>query len=215
MPQSPQPKRTYTSGRRRLQADQTRRSILEAARKLFYSRGYASATIEAIAQEAGVAPETIYAVFGSKPAILRALVDVTFAGDEEPVPLLERSFSLTAAEETDQRRLVELFAVNIYRIMARMSPVFALLRTTAKTDPEIAALLARLLHERLGGMSFFVEQLSRIDPLRGQLPADQASATVWAISSAEVFDLLTRDLGWSEEQYVTWLSSTLVRLLLQ
>jgi TetR/AcrR family transcriptional regulator of autoinduction and epiphytic fitness len=214
MTQSSKPNRTYNSSRRRLQAAQTRRLIIESARKLFYERGYASATIEAIAQEAGVASETIYAVFGNKQAILRNLVGITLVGDDEPVPLLERPFIKEAGLETDQRNLINKFAKDIYQIMSRMSPIFSLLRTTAKTDAEIAALLTRLLNERLGGMSFFVDQLNRIGPLREQALPDQARASVWALSSAEVFDLLTRDLGWSEERYIRWLSDSLVQLLL-
>jgi hypothetical protein len=201
MTQSSKPNRTYNSSRRRLQAAQTRRLIIESARKLFYERGYASATIEAI-------------VFGNKQAILRNLVGITLVGDDEPVPLLERPFIKEAGLETDQRNLINKFAKDIYQIMSRMSPIFSLLRTTAKTDAEIAALLTRLLNERLGGMSFFVDQLNRIGPLREQALPDQARASVWALSSAEVFDLLTRDLGWSEERYIRWLSDSLVQLLL-
>lgn len=229
MSQSPAPKRSYSSTRRRVQAGQTRRLILEAARRLFYERGYASATIESIAQNAGVAQETVYAVFGSKQKILRSLVDVTLVGDEEPVPLLQRPFIQAAALETDQRRLVEKFARDIYQIMVRMSPLFALLRATAKTDPEIASLLAGLLRERLKGMAFFVNQLRRIGPVRGPAGVDSTpavpsqvgpstegpvEASVWVLSSAEVFDLLTGELGWNEEQYVAWLSDSLARLLL-
>ena len=44
--------------------------------------GYAGATIEAIAQEAGVAPETIFAVFGNKRTILAKLIDVVVGGDD-------------------------------------------------------------------------------------------------------------------------------------
>jgi TetR/AcrR family transcriptional regulator of autoinduction and epiphytic fitness len=214
MTQPAKAKRAYTSTRRRLQAGQTRRLILEAARKLFYERGYASATIEAIAQEAGVAAETIYATFGSKLAILHSLVDITLVGDEQPVALLERPFIKAAEVETDQRHLIGQFAQNMYRIMTRMSPIFALLQTTAKADAEIAVLRARLLKERLGGMAYFIDQLSRIGPLRPQAEPDQAQASAWVLSSAEVFGLLAGDLGWSEEQYVTWLSTSLERLLL-
>ena len=214
MTESSKTKRGYSSTRRRLQANQTRRLILETARKLFYERGYNNATIEAIAQAAGVASETVYAIFGSKPAILHTLVDTTLVGDEEPIPLLERPFIKEAQLETDQRSLIHKFSKNIYEIMSRMSPVFMLLRTTAKTDPEIAALLDKLLHERLVGMAYFVDQLRRIGPLREPVLPDQSNISAWAISSAELFDLLTRDQGWSEDQYVTWLSDSLERLLL-
>ena len=214
MTQTPKPKRTYTSTRRRTQAKQTRRLILSAARKLFDERGYNNATIDAIAQEAGVAPETIYAGFGSKQGVLRNLVQISLVGDDAPVPLMERSFIKDAVQETDQRHLISKFANDMYQIMTRMSPIFALLRATAKTDPEIEAMLKKMLDDRLAGMAYFVDHLRRIGPLNDQILPEQAKVSVWAISSAEVFDLLTKDLGWTEAEYVTWLSSSLERLLL-
>ena len=214
MPNSSRPKRAYNSTRRKNQANETRRIIVEAARKLFYEFGYTNATIEAIAQEAGVAAETIYAVFGNKQAILINLIQVTLAGDDENVPLLERPFIKQALKETDQLQLIKKFASDMYAIMQRMSPLFALLRSTAKTDPEIMALQNKLRKERLGGMSFFTDQLNRIGPLKEQILSDQAQVTVWAISSAEVFTLLIQDMGWSEQKYITWLSSSLERLLI-
>lgn len=60
------PKREYDSSRRQAQAEETRRHILESARKLFMERGYAGATVEAIAAQAGVAAPTVYAIFKNK-----------------------------------------------------------------------------------------------------------------------------------------------------
>ena len=160
MTESSRPKRAYNSTRRKNQANETRRMIVEAARRLFYELGYNNATIEAIALEAGVAAETIYAVFGNKQAVLMDLIQVTLLGDDENVPLLERPFIKQSLKETDQLQLIKKFAADMYAIMQRMSPVFALLRSTAKTDPEIMALLNELLMERLGGMSFFINQLA-------------------------------------------------------
>lgn len=215
MSESPRPKRTYNSTRRQAQATQTRRLIVEAARALFDQRGYASTTIEVIAQEAGVAPETVYAAFGSKQAILRRLFEVTLVGDGEPVPLLERPEIQANLQSTDPRAMIRRFAQEMFNIMSRMSPIFLLMRTTAKSDPEIAAMLDRVYHDRMGGMGMFVNRLRQIAPMRRDVPLDQITATVWAISSAEVFDLLVRVQGWSEEQYVTWLGDALERLLLE
>ncbi len=103
----PKPKRTYNSTRRLAQARQTRRLIVEAAGRLFRERGYAGTAIEAIAQQAGVAVETIYATFGNKVAILSAVVDFSVVGDDEPVPLLQRPGIRAAQDENDPRRLLE------------------------------------------------------------------------------------------------------------
>src|SRR5690348_13433861 len=66
--------RTYNSPTRQAQAGATRVAILDAARQVFAESGYAAATIEAVAAAAQVSVPTVYAVFGSKPRLLAALV---------------------------------------------------------------------------------------------------------------------------------------------
>jgi AcrR family transcriptional regulator len=208
------PKRPYNSSRRKEGALQTRRQIVEAARDLFITRGYAGATLEAIAVQAGVAVETVYAAFGSKRAILSALIDMSVVGDEQPVPLLEREGPQAVAHETDQRRQVAMFAAGIAEIMQRMAPLFELMRAAAKTEPDIAELENSILDSRLEGMMFFVHALLQNGPLRDGLTSEAAAETVWALTSGEVFTLLTGTRGWSEAAYTRWLTETLTRLLL-
>jgi TetR/AcrR family transcriptional regulator of autoinduction and epiphytic fitness len=209
-----QPKRRYDSSRRKQQARQTRRQILDAARQLFIERGYSGATIEAIAQAAGVATETVYASFGSKRAILSRLVEISVGGDERPIPLLERPGPQAVRREPDQPRQIQIFASQIAEIMTRVAPIFAVMNAAAKTEPEIAELLDRLLAERLGGMTYFISALSAQGGLRDGLDASTAAETVWALTSAEVFNLLTIQRSWSKEQYAAWLADSLTRLLL-
>src|ERR1700730_5617798 len=79
-------KRKYNAASRRLQADQTRDRILDAARRVISHKGFADATFEAIAAEAGVAAPTVYAAFGSKSGILRALMGrATFSSNYDNV----------------------------------------------------------------------------------------------------------------------------------
>ncbi len=207
-------KRTYNSSRRKEGALETRRQIVEAARELFLSRGYTGATIEAIADRARVAPETIYATFGNKRAILSRLVEVSLVGIDPPIPLLERPRPRAIDQETDQSRQIELFAEDMYEIMGRMAPLFELIRSAARTEPEIAELLKRMLEARIQGMSVFVRTLIKNGPLRPGLTAEAAAETVWAVSSGEVFTLLTVNRGWDEGQYKKWLTDALIRLLL-
>ncbi len=207
-------KRRYHSARRQAQAAETRRQIVEAARRLFAERGYVGTTMETIARDAGVAVETIYAAFGSKRAILSRLLDVSVVGDEKPVPLLERPGPQAVRRERDQRRQVQMFAHDIREIMERVSPIFDLMRAAAKTEPDIAEYLQHILEERLRGMTQFVQWLATNGPLREGLSLSDAAETVWALSSAEVYRLLTVDRGWPGERYETWLAETLTLLLL-
>src|SRR3954447_6569818 len=96
-------KRRYASTLREDQAKQTRRAILDAAGTLFVDPGYAATPLTAVAAEAGVAVQTVYKTFGSKKALLSALVDVTVAGDDEPVPMAARRFVTDIQALTDAR----------------------------------------------------------------------------------------------------------------
>lgn len=214
MTQPKKTKRRYNSTRRKAQARETRLKIVEAAGKLFTAHGYTGATIESIAQEAGVAPETIYAVFGNKRTILARLIDISVGGDDEQIPLLERPGPQTVLQEFDPNQQLHLFAQDISTILERVTSIFEIMRLAAKTEPEIAELLQNLLKERLHNMEAFVQSLSKHGSLRDGLTETQAAETIWTLTSPEVFRLLTVDRGWSIGQYSQWLADALIRLLL-
>lgn len=208
------PKRKYDSSRRKMQARQTRQDIIEAARRLFIERGYSGATIEAISQEANVAVETIYASFGNKREILSRLISVTLVGDDKPTPLLQRQGPLKTLHDKDQKRQIQLFAIDMTVIMGRMAPLFEVMRSAAKTESDIAILLQKILSERVEGMKVFVGALMSNGLLRDGLGLEEAAETTWALSSGEVYTLLVFDRGWPTEKYSQWLVSALSNLLL-
>lgn len=208
------PKRKYDSSRRKQQAHQTRLQITEAAHKLFVERGYAGATIEAIAQKSGVAQETVYATFGSKRKILAFLLDISIGGDDQPVRLLDRPEPQAIMHDTDQRRQLSMFARDITRILSRASPVFEILRSASKTEPEIDKLLHGLYRERLQNMIRFVQSIIANGPLRDGMDEAQAGEMVWALTSPELFQLFKVERGWTAEKYAQWLTDILIRLLL-
>ncbi len=207
-------KRAYDSTRRQQQAEATRREIVEAASRLFTEHGYAGTTIAAIARAAGVAPETVYAAFGNKRAILARVVGVLVVGDHERVPLGDRPSVLAIVQEPDQRRKIELLAKMMRVVHERVGPVWRMMRAAEPQDPDIAALVQDGLKGRHLGMSQFVVALHSHGPLRQGMTMSVASETVWAIGSAEVHRLLTVDRGWSGEKYEAWLSDVLARVLL-
>jgi AcrR family transcriptional regulator len=208
------PKRRYDSTRRQAQAEETRREIVDAARGLFMERGYAGTTMAAIASEAGVAAETVYAAFGNKRAILARVVGVLVVGDHERVPLGDRPGVLAIIQEHDQRKQIRMFARQMREIHERVGPIWRIMRAAEQEDPDIATLVQEGLKGRLGGMSQFVVGLHSNGPLREGVTMSGAGETVWAIGSPEVHRLLTVDRGWSAEKYEAWLADALVRLLL-
>jgi AcrR family transcriptional regulator len=214
MDQKEKPKRKYHSSRRQEQARETRQRILDAALKQFSSLGYAGATIEAIAHDAGVSPLTIFSTFGNKRSILTSLIDVLVGGDERPIPLLQRPGPQSVLQESDPYRQVRQFAADITNSLERMAPIFEIMRMAAKTESEIATLLDQVLKRRLHNIGVFVQSVAaHANLLEGQ-DAMRATETVWSIASPEVYRLLAQDRSWTKERFANWLGDTLVRLLL-
>lgn len=215
MPRPVKARRAYRSPRRRAQAEATRRAILESARALFVTRGYAGTTIEAIAGEADVAPETVYASFGSKRALLRRLLDIAVAGDERPIPLQERPWVGELRREPDPRRRARILARETRPILERSAGLLMALRDAASADPELAETWAEVNRLMLEDHAAFARALARGGALRAGLTPGGAADLIWALASPEVYDRLVRRRGWSPERFEAWLADAIERLLLR
>ena len=208
------PGRAYRSGLRAEQARQTRMRVLDAAQTLFGQRGYAGTTMDAIAAEAGVAVDTVYASFGSKRRLLGALLDVRLGGDDQPIAVIDRPEPQAVRREPSQHRQIEQFAKSIVSFVERARPVDDIIRGAAEVDPEIAAMRIDLHRARYGNMRQLVSWLKANGPLRRGLSEDDAAAIVWTVTSPEVNRLLRAERGWSAERYRAWLADTLAHSLL-
>jgi AcrR family transcriptional regulator len=215
MTKSKSPKREYDSSRRQAQASETRRHILEAARKLFMERGYAGATAEAIAAEAGVAAQTIYAIFKNKKKMLVSLMNVSpSTGVEDHTPMPERASVQAVSQEHDQRRQLEMFAQVVAANLDQVAAISEIMTEAAKTEPDFDRILQKLNKQRLEHMTLAVQQVAANGPFRENMDEGYARDTIWTLTSPEVFLLLTRDRGWSKEQYAQWLADMLIKALL-
>ncbi|CAN5605824.1 TetR/AcrR family transcriptional regulator [soil metagenome] len=204
--------RRYNSQRRREQAEQTRERVLDAAAKLFSERGFAGASVAAIAAEAGVSEETVYARFKNKRSLLGDLVSRAVRGDDpRPVPEQEGPRAVVAA--TDQHEQLRIFAADIVLRLERGAPVVAIVAGASRSEPELAELLARLHADRLRNLRVLVDALAANGPLR--VGAEEAVETVWALVSPELHELLRGVRGWTRRRYCDWLAASLGRLLLQ
>ncbi|HLO33308.1 MAG TPA: TetR/AcrR family transcriptional regulator [Anaerolineales bacterium] len=208
-------KRDYDSTRRQAQASETRRRILEAARKLFTERGYAGATTEAIAAEAGVAAQTIYAIFKNKKRILISLMNVSSpTGEEDHLPMSERSNIQAVRQEHGQHHQIQMFAEIVAYNLDQVAEVSEIMADAAKSEPDIDRILQKLNHQRLEHMTSAVEDIVANGAFRKKMDLADATDTVWVLTSPEVFLLLTRERGWPKEKYAEWLADALTRVLL-
>ncbi len=189
-------------------------NIIATARALFIAKGYAGVTIEAIARQAKVAPETIYAVFTNKRTILSRVVGLAVETDGGPIPALLSAYIREVASERDQHRQIHMFAQRMFLFFSQVAPLVEVMRAAAKIEPEINGLLKKYLDDRFQGMSFFIDCLLANGPLRDGLSKLSAVETIWVLASAEIYNLLVGDRGWSGEEYEVWLAESLYRLLL-
>lgn len=208
-------RRPYRSTQRKAQADATRRGILAAASHAFSAHGYAATSIDRIARDAGVAPETVYSRFGNKRSILAALVDIAVAGDDEPVPLLERDWVRQLAVEPALDGRVELLALHGTAILARRSGVDSIVDQAAGGDADVAVLRLELRAQRRAGQARLLDLVAGPGGLREGLDARAASDILFAVGSPEVFRALTRDAGWTTDAFQAWYADAIRRLLLR
>ena len=207
-------KRRYESAHRQEQARQTRRAILDAAAALFVEPGYAATPLTAIAAEAGVAIQTVYKAFGSKQALLSALVDVTVAGDDEPVALPDRQFVADIAALPDARTKLGRYARHLVDTHARQAQVMLALAAAATADAEAAAIWRKNLHDRRTGMTVFAADLASTGQLRPEHTIDTAADVLWLAMDVRNYDWLVRHRGWPPERFQRWYVDTVASALL-
>jgi AcrR family transcriptional regulator len=199
--------------RRADKTQQTHQRIVEAATQLFVERGYVATTIDAIAEAADVAVETVYARFGNKTNLMIAVKDaaVTEGGQ---VPLAQRPELAALAAETSQPRQLQAAAALSRGMLERTSPVYAALRDAAAAD----AVLAGQLTAEIGRRRDFQRALTRLvqarGPFRDGLTTNQAADTYSALASPDLYLLLTGNHGWTADRYQAWLARSLELLLL-
>ena len=197
---------------RRQRSARTRARIVDVAASLFVEQGYLSTTIEAVADKADVAVQTVYYVFGTKPSLMAAVLDVSIAGDPEPVATLERPWVDALRSETNPRRAVHHLVEGSVAIVARTSPMYEVLRHAA-SDREIKVLLDEIKRRRRHDQRQLVEILSQSGHLRRDLDVETAADIVYALLNEEVFQLLTGDCAWTLDRFHSWAASLLAQQL--
>lgn len=209
-------KRPYDATRRRERAEAerkaTRRRVVDAAGKLFLTRGYVATTMADIASEAGVALQSVYSAGESKAELLHLVTDTAVAGDDQDVMLIDRPQFAAVAAEPDAARQVQMLAAQIVATMERLAPVWIAYREAAAVDPKAEANLTAAHRRR---RQTFGELIRMIDEERLRQPYEQSADTMWAIGSIDVFLLMRTVLEWDEPAYAAWLSRTLVDQLVR
>jgi AcrR family transcriptional regulator len=200
------PRRRYQGAGRQFAAQATRDSILRAARSLFAERGFARTTIEAIAAQAEVAPQTVYAAFGSKLAIAR---EFRFLLEREAD--IPKRFQKMLAERDPSRQMELAASIGRY-VSERHGDVYELF--TESKEPELAAVRKELLDAQRYGMRLLVDRLVETGALRPGLNLEDAVSILCAVSSLELYRKLVTHSGWTPAHFERWLAASLKQLVL-
>jgi len=198
--------RHYSSPLRLQQSADTRQRITAAALELFTEHGF-GATITAIAERAGVAPQTIYATFGTKGAILKALLarmedDADASGwrdrigaEDDPAAKLERFAQWSAA----------MFSASKTAITAAQG---------AAGDPAIVELRTEADRHRRQTLTTLIAGLADRGALVAGLSRQRAVDQAWMLTGVEIYLAAIDGCGWSDADYAGWLARLLINQLL-
>jgi AcrR family transcriptional regulator len=198
--------RAYSSTIREEGALATRRAITAAAARRFVSEGYAATSLAAIARDAGCARPTVFAVFGSKLALMKQVLDEALAGDDEPVPVSERPWFQPVWAASTRDELCAAYADVCLRIARQAAPMFEVVRRAVDADPEARALWDSLLRNRRAGAQMVAERAVVLSGGRRGQRFTKAVDQVWLLNDPAHYASLVGACGWSEAAYREWLA---------
>lgn len=199
---------------RKEQAAATRQRILDASKDLFAEHGYAGTTMQAIADRAGVAVQTVYFVFHTKGELLRQLLHYVGGRPGDPIETEERDWIREAMTHEDGRRSIALMAEHGTDIYARIAPFTAAIGQGASVEPEVDDVWNAIVERRRQGIHEIVESLDARGHLRDGLTVDRAADIVYAVHRPETFAVLVDERGWSLNEFKAWAYALLCQQLL-
>ena len=203
--------RPYDASSRLESAARNRAAVLAACRELLFRDGYHRMTVRSVAEQAGVSPETIYKAFGGKPGLMKALWDVTLAGDDQPVAIADRPQMQEVRSAREPAEKLRRWAGFVSGANQRLAPLYGLL---AQAGPEVTQMLATTQQERLTGVRALVTHLADSGLLAAGPDPETTADACWALTGPGLFLDLTTDRGWPPGRYEDWLTRMLAANLL-
>src|SRR5208282_2355464 len=185
--------------RREVAAAETRREILRAARQLFAAHGYAGTSVQRIAEESGVAVQTVYSSVGSKSALVLALNDLV--EEEAGVPGLNAQ----VAHETDPRQLIAAGVHLTRQLNERCGDIIGILLSAEPAEPDAAAVIAEGTRRHYQGTSQAAQRLAALGALRAGMTPGRAAAVLSMMTSPATWRQLTLSAGWTFDEAEAWL----------
>ena len=195
---------------RKAKAAATRQRIIGAATREFIASGYHGTPMATIANRAGVAVQTVYFVFHTKPELFAAALDAAVLGPEAKPPMQQRWAQDVFAERRSPRAAVESFIRGSAPIFARAAALNAVAAAAAPTDPELAEVYQSREQLRVDGYRNFVNGLA----LPATVDHGRATDVLITMLSPQLYLALKQERGWQHEEIVDWMATTIPGLML-
>jgi len=167
---------------------------------MFVERGYIETTMAALAKAADVSVQTLYLAFGSKVDVLKVALDVSVVGDDEDVPLLDRSWVEEVRTDPDGPTALRLVVDEVARITANASPLFRVLQT-ASADAEVGELGRDSESRRLTSWRDLTDILTAKQGCNRGADPKRLPDLGFALISHDMHRILVTELGWTLEQW--------------
>lgn len=200
--------------RRAEQARATRRRIIAAATEQFVAHGYGATLLDQVAEQSGVAIQTVYFHFRNKRTLLKEALDVAAVGDDEPVPLLERPWLIQIQQEPDPRRIIQLWMANGRAILQRVAPLMRVVRGATGTDPELAAQWDTNQRQTRTAYAMLARLLADRGALNPALSEEQAADIAFVIANVESYLQFSDVCGWTLEDWQDRVTTVLTGAIL-
>jgi TetR/AcrR family transcriptional regulator, regulator of autoinduction and epiphytic fitness len=187
--------------------------MIGSARDRFVRDGFAVTTMQEIADDAGVAVQTVYYSFGTKGKLLCEVVDATASGRQDASPG-QPAWIRDMLAETDQQRVLALAVREGTGIYDRVAPLWSAVAGAVESDADVAQYWRGVTARRREAQQTMVVRLAELGPLRAKLDVERAVDLVVVLFGHDVYRGLVLDAGWSVADYRAWLSSMLSEQLL-
>ncbi len=189
--------------------------MLDAARDLFVREGYPATTMGMIAAQAGVAVQTLYYTFRTKAQMLCEVMEVSAAGEIDPMPVDRRSWMTEAMTTPSAHRALALSMEHGTDIFERAAPLWPAMWAASALDPYVGQYWQGVATARRTGMSRLAARLTDLGALRDNITTEEATDLLFVLVSHETFRGLVQQAGWTLPGYKAWLFATLVHQLIR
>jgi AcrR family transcriptional regulator len=198
--------RVYRTRRRSSRSEETREKIMAAVRELLAEGTFHEATVDQVAERAGIARATLYQHFRSRLDLVDAICD-TF--DANPALLAIRH----VVEDADGEAALADTLAQVVAFWASEDAILSQLYGVVAIDPAAHDLVDRQRADRRGEMRRLIRNLSASGSLKPGLNERTALALVMVLTSYESFSEL-RQAGLSRREITSNLQQSARALLL-